>query len=95
MNSVDQVPADVEDNAAGGEVDADIATASAPSKDNVEETSESVVEPLRTRRLESSEVRVERVVTVRKTCNFCQRLLWIIKTLPDTLGTRQEYMLTN
>lgn len=66
MNSVDQVPVDVEDNAAGGENDAAIA-ASAPSKDNVEETSESVVEPLRPRRLEISEARVERVVTVRKT----------------------------
>ncbi|KAF3607742.1 hypothetical protein DY000_02045060, partial [Brassica cretica] len=60
--TVDQVPADVKDNAAGGEDDADIA-ASAPSKDNVEGTSESVVEPLPARRLESSEVRVERVVT--------------------------------
>ncbi|ESQ35496.1 hypothetical protein EUTSA_v10006601mg [Eutrema salsugineum] len=61
--TVDQAPADDEDNAAGGEYDADIA-ALAPSKDNVEETSESVVESLRARRLESSEVRVERVVTV-------------------------------
>uniref|UniRef100_A0A1J3DG27 Putative nuclear matrix constituent protein 1-like protein n=1 Tax=Noccaea caerulescens TaxID=107243 RepID=A0A1J3DG27_NOCCA len=64
--TVDQVPVDVEDNAAGGQDDAAIA-ASAPSKDNVEETSESVVEPLRPRRLESSEVRVERVVTVETT----------------------------
>ncbi|KAF8086353.1 hypothetical protein N665_0628s0005 [Sinapis alba] len=55
--TVDQVPA------AGGEDDADIAP-SASSKDNVEGTSESVVEPLPARRLESSEVRVERVVTV-------------------------------
>ncbi|KAL0794465.1 hypothetical protein Bca101_065842 [Brassica carinata] len=61
--TVDQVPANVENNAAGGEEDADIAP-SAPSKDNVEGTSESVVEPLPARRLESSEVRVERVVTV-------------------------------
>ncbi|CAN7098232.1 unnamed protein product [Brassica rapa subsp. narinosa] len=64
--TVDQVPANVENDAAGGEDDADIA-ASAPSKDNVEGTSESVVEPLRARRLESSEVRVERVVTVETT----------------------------
>lgn len=74
MCSVDQVPANVENDAAGGEDDADIA-ASAPSKDNVEGTSESVVEPLRARRLESSEVRVERVVTVRKTSSPSS--LWI------------------
>lgn len=55
---MDQVPA-------GGEDDADIAP-SMPSKDNVEETSESVVESLRPRRLETSEVRVEKVVTVRR-----------------------------
>ncbi|KFK43586.1 hypothetical protein AALP_AA1G145500 [Arabis alpina] len=67
--TVDQVPAYAddaagsEDDAAGGKDDADIA-ASVPSKGNVEETSESVVESLRTRRLESSDVRVERVVTV-------------------------------
>ncbi|KAL1216128.1 Protein CROWDED NUCLEI 2 [Cardamine amara subsp. amara] len=61
--TVDQVPADVEGNAAGGEDDADVSPC-VPSKDNVEETSESVVEPLRARRLETSEVRVERVVTV-------------------------------
>ncbi|KAJ0256825.1 Protein CROWDED NUCLEI 2 [Hirschfeldia incana] len=64
--TVDQVPADVKDDAAGGEDDADIAP-SAPSKDNVEGTSESIVEPLPARRLESSEVRVERVVTVETT----------------------------
>ncbi|CAH8252163.1 unnamed protein product [Arabidopsis lyrata] len=58
--TVDQVPADVKDNAAGGEDDADIAT-SAPSKDNVEETSESVVETLRARRIETSEIRVANV----------------------------------
>lgn len=48
--TVDQVPADVEDNAAAGEDDADIA-ASAPSKDTVEET---VVETLRARRIETN-----------------------------------------
>lgn len=67
MNSVDQGPADVEGNAAGGEDDTDVG---APSNDIVEETSESVVESLRARRLETSEVRVERVVTVRKTPSF-------------------------
>ncbi|CAH8382928.1 unnamed protein product [Eruca vesicaria subsp. sativa] len=60
----DQVPANVENN--GGKDDVDIAP-SAPSKDNVEGTSESVVEPLPATRLESSEVRVERVVTVETT----------------------------
>lgn len=75
MYSVDQAPANVENNAAGGEDDADIAP-SAPSKDNVEETSESVVEPLPARRLGSSEVRVERVVTVRKTSSLSS--LWIL-----------------
>ncbi|XP_019091961.1 PREDICTED: protein CROWDED NUCLEI 2-like isoform X3 [Camelina sativa] len=59
--TVDQDPADVEDKAFGGEDDEDIVP-SAPSKDNVEETCESVVESLRARRLQTSEVKVERVV---------------------------------
>ncbi|EOA39033.1 hypothetical protein CARUB_v10011605mg [Capsella rubella] len=68
-NKTDQVPADVEDNAAGGEDDADISP-SVPSKENVEETSESVMESLRARRLETSEVGVERVVMVETIANL-------------------------
>ncbi|CAN8305346.1 unnamed protein product [Cochlearia groenlandica] len=64
--TVDQVPADVEDNTAGGEEDAEIA-APALSRENVEESTKPKAESLPSNGVETSEVRIERVVTVETT----------------------------